>query len=80
MIKIASVTPINCITHEQDDQTFEVHWNQEDGVLSAILEDGTAETLDHSAETLKDAIKLVHSLYVRSIAYICEMEEFDDET
>ena len=80
MIKIASITPINCITHEQDGQTFEVHWNQEDGVLSAILEDNTVETLDYSTEKLKDAIKLVHSLYVRSIAYICEMEELDDET
>lgn len=80
MIKIASVTPINCITHEQDGQTFEVRWDKEDGTLNVILEDGTAETLDYSAETMKDAIKLVHSLYVRSIAYICEMEEFDDET
>ena len=78
MIKIATITPINCITHEQDGPQFSIHWDQ-DNALCAIFEDDHEEMLDYSAATLDDAINTVHSLYAVSNAYIYEPEEIDLE-
>lgn len=79
MTKIATITPINCITHEQDGQIFSVNWNEDGGSLVAVFEDGSEETMDYTAETLEDASDIVYGLYMASIAYVCEMEALDHE-
>ncbi len=77
MIKIATITPINCITHEQDGEIFTVLWDRETGTLNACLAGGQLETLEYTAQTLEEAVDIVYSLYALSIAFIYEPEEVD---
>lgn len=77
MIKIATITPINCITHEQDGDIFSVVWDRETGTLYADFEYGKQESLEYTAQTLSEAADTVYSLYALSIAYIYEPEEVD---
>lgn len=75
MKKIATITPINCITVEQDGEEFEILWNQKTKKLIAKFESGTKETLEYKAKTLTEAIDTVHALYAQSIGYIYEQSE-----
>lgn len=77
MKKIAKITPINCITHEQDGEAFALLWDGETGALHAHFEGGQQETLDYTAKTLGEAANTVYSLYALSNAYIYEPEEVD---
>lgn len=79
MKKIATITPTNCVTHEQDGQIFTVNWNEDDGSLIAVFEGGSEETMGYTAETLEAASDIVYGLYMASVAYVCEMEELDYE-
>lgn len=75
MIKIATITPINCITHEQDGEIFTVLWDRETGAIHAHFEGDRRETMDYTAKTLDEAVDIVYSLYALSIAFIYEPEE-----
>lgn len=77
MVKIATITPINCITHEQDGEIFSVLWDRETGAIHAYFEGGTRDTLEYTAQTLEEAANIVYSLYALSIAFIYEPEEVD---
>lgn len=77
MIKLATITPINCITNEQDGEIFEVVWDCDNCALSAVFEGGRSEDLDYTAATLVEAMDTVYSLYAQSIAYIYEPEEVE---
>lgn len=72
MKKIATITPINCITKKQDGSSFTVNWDEETGSLLALFENGIEETLEYSASSLEDAANTVYALYVSSIGYIVE--------
>lgn len=75
MVKLATITPINCITDEQDGDTFSVHWDRETGELHACFEDGRRELMDHTALTLDKAVDTVYTLYSASNAFVYEPEE-----
>lgn len=75
MVKIATITPINCITQEKDGEIFEVLWDRETGNLNACLAGGQLETLEYTAQTLEEAADIVYSLYALSISFIYEQEE-----
>lgn len=75
MKKIATITPISCITHEQDGEKFSVVWDRETGALYADFESGKQDILDCTAKTIDDAVDTVYSLYALSNAYIYEPEE-----
>lgn len=77
MVKLATITPINCITKEQDDDIFVIYWNGEDQELVACFEDGRQELLEQRAETLTDAVEIVYALYAPSNAFIYEAEEVE---
>lgn len=77
MIKIATITPINCITHEQDGEIFDVIWDRETGEIHANFADGREEILDYTAATLDEAVDTVYSLYATSNAFVYEAEEVD---
>lgn len=78
MIKLAMITKINCITHEQDGDIFAVVWNQETGALYADFEDGRQECLDYTAQTYDAAVDTIYSLYAFSNAFVYEPEEADE--
>ena len=78
MKKIATITPINCITHEQDGEIFTVVWDSEACALYADFENGRQEGLDYTAKSLGEAVDTVYSLYALSNAYIYEPEEVDE--
>lgn len=75
MIKIATITPINCITYEQDGEIFVVFWDRETGAIHAYFEGDRREALDYTADTLDEAVDIVYSLYALSTAFIYEPEE-----
>lgn len=75
MIKLATITPINCITHDQDGEAFSVLWGRETGELYACFEDGRQELMDYTAQTLDEAINTVYSLYAPSNAFVYDPEE-----
>lgn len=77
MVKLATITPINCITHEQDGEIFSVLWDRETGELHARFESGQQETMDYTAQGLGEAVDTVHSLYALSSAFVYEAEEVD---
>ncbi len=77
MKKLATIIPVNCITHAEDGEEFSVYWNEESGNLIAIFASGKEETLDYTAKSLGEAIDTVYSLYAPSNAYIYEPEEVD---
>lgn len=79
MVKIAMITPINCITREKDGQKFAVLWDENGGAIVADFEDGRTEGLDYMAHSAKEASSIVYDLYMPSMAYLCDMEELDDE-
>lgn len=74
MTKLATITPINCITHEQDGEAFSVLWDCETGALYADFESGQQE-MDYTAQTLDKAVDTVYSLYAPSNAFIYEPED-----
>lgn len=75
MKKIATITPVNCITHEQDGEIFSVIWDCETGALYADFEGGQQEAIDYTAQTLDEAVDTVYSLYAQSSAFVYEPEE-----
>lgn len=75
MKKIATITPINCITHEQDGEEFCVMWDHETGTLYANFPSGEQETMEYTANTIDEAIDTAYALYAVSNAYIYEPEE-----
>lgn len=77
MIKFATVTPINCITREQDDAHFDLLWDSEEQAIVAHFEDGREEKLDPHAQTLVEAMDIAYALYATSNAYIYEQEEVE---
>lgn len=77
MKKIATITPINCITKEEDGEEFAVHWDGETGILIAHFASGEEENLGYAAQTAEEAVNIVHSLYAASGAYIYNPEEVD---
>lgn len=77
MVKLATITPINYITHEQDGEIFVVYWDRETGELHACFDGGRQEVIDYTAQTLDEAVDIVHSLYARSIAFVYEAEEVE---
>lgn len=77
MTKLATITPINCITHEQDGDSFIVSWEKENGTLTADFEDGHMETLEYTARTLEEAVDTVYSLYAAGPCWIYEPEEVE---
>lgn len=77
MLKIATITPINCITHQQDGEEFSVLWDGETGELHASFESGSDEMLEYTAQTIFDAIDTIYSLYATSNAFIYEPEDID---
>lgn len=79
MTKIATVTPINCITHEQDGDPFELIFDANEGRIIGRFDDGREETLEFGAKTLLEAIDVAYALYACSTAYIYEQEEVDVE-
>ena len=79
MIKLATITPVNCITREQDGQIFTLCWDHETGIISAKFENGEAEALDYTADTLESAIDIVYSLYDASIAFVYEPHDVEYE-
>lgn len=78
MTKIATITPINCITHEQDGEIFSVVWDRETGALYADFESGQREVMDYVANTFDEASDTVYSLYALSNAFIYEPEEVSE--
>lgn len=77
MTKLATITPINCITKEQDGDIFELYFDAEERAIIARFEDGHEETLEERAETLAEAADVVYALYCPSIAFVYEPEEVD---
>lgn len=78
MIKIATITPINCITHDQDGDIFSVVWDNETGALYADFGNRQQEVMDYTAQTLRDAVDAVYSIYALSNAFIYESDEVDE--
>lgn len=77
MIKLATITPINCITNEQDGEAFAVLWDENEREIIAQFESGAEESIDVRADSLLDAIDAVYALYCPSIAYIYEPESVE---
>lgn len=77
MTKLATITPINCITNEQDGDIFEVYFDADAQAIIARFEDGREEMLEERAETMAEAVDAVYALYSPSIAFIYEPEEVD---
>lgn len=75
MEKIATITPINCLTGEQYDAIFVVYFDATTGKLIAKFAQDIAETLDYTAKTIAEARDIVYSLYATSSGYIYEPEE-----
>ena len=77
MIKFATVTPVNCITHKQDGAPVDLMWDGEKQAIVAHFEDGREETLEPHAQTLVEAMDIAYALYAASNAYIYEQEEVE---
>lgn len=77
MIKLATITPIDCIAKEQDGEAFAVLWDADEKNIVAQFEGGRTEIFEERAKSLENAIDIVYALYAPSIAFVYEPEEVD---